>query len=101
MSKYELTKGLIEDLNDNRDEILSSEYPEDLLDEFTDSHIPIYNYELISIVKDDFNFGYVDDKGLLPRDNVSIFDIIRTSVYEYLTEKSYEWLNKNLKKENI
>ena len=95
---HELEKNLIEELNDNKKEILEHEYPSDLITEYADGWIPIYNSDLIEALSSDHTLANVDDSGLLPQDP-SVHDIIRTAIYERLIGVAYEWLNDNEKKD--
>ena len=95
---HELVKNLIEELNDNKKEILENEYPSDLIHEYADGWIPVYNSDLIEALSSDHSLSNVDDNGLLP-ENPSVHDIIRTAIYERLIGVAYEWLNENEEKD--
>jgi hypothetical protein len=95
---HQLEKRLIEELNDNKKEILEHEYPSDLIHEYADGWIPVYNSDLIDALSSDHSLCDVDDHGLLPQ-NPSVHDIIRTAIYEKLIGVAYEWLNDNEKKD--
>ena len=96
----QLEKNLIDELNDNKKEILENQYPSDLITEYADGWIPVYNSDLIEALSDDPSLAYVDDHGLLP-ENPGVHDIIRTSVYERLIAAAYEWLNENENKKEV
>jgi hypothetical protein len=95
---HQLEIDLIDELNDNKKEILEREYPSDLITEYADSYVPIYNGDLIDVLGSDHTLAGVDDYGLLPQ-NPSVHDIIRTAIYERLIGVAYEWLNNNEEKE--
>ena len=95
---HQLEKDLIDELNDNKKEILEREYPSDLITEYADGWIPIYNGDLIEVLSSDHSLSNVNDTGLLP-ENPSVHDIIRTAIYERLIGVAYEWLNDNEEKE--
>ena len=95
---HKLEKNLIEELNDNKEEILEHKYPSDLIHEYADGWIPVYNSDLIEALSSDPSLAYVDDHGLLPT-NASVHDIIRAAIYERLIGVAYEWLNDNEKKD--
>ena len=95
---HQLEKNLIEELNDNKEQILEHEYPSDLIHEYADGWIPVYNSGLIDALSSDHSLSNVDDTGLLP-ENPSVHDIIRTAIYERLIGVAYEWLNDNEKKD--
>jgi len=50
---YTLEQNLIEELSDNKKEILNSLYPEDLIHEYADGWVPIYNYDVLETVQSD------------------------------------------------
>ena len=97
---YQLEKDLIEELNDNKKEILEHKYSSDLITEYADGYVPIYNSDLIDVLGSDHTLSEVDDPGLLPQ-NPNVHDIIRTSIYEKLIGVAYEWLNDNEKEEAV
>ena len=95
---HQLEKRLIEELNDNKKQILEDEHPSDLMHEYVDGWIPIYNSALIEALSSDPSLADVDDPGLLPTDP-SVHDMIRTAIYERLIGVAYEWLNDNEEKD--
>ena len=95
---HQLEIDLIDELNDNKKEILEHEYPSDLITEYADGYVPIYNYDLIEALSSDHTLANVDDTGLLPQ-NPSVHDIIRMAIYERLIGVAYEWLNDNEEKD--
>ena len=95
---HQLEIDLIDELNNNKKEILEREYPSDLINEYVDSYIPIYNYDLIETLSSDHTLANLDDTGLLPQ-NPSAHDIIRMAIYEKLINVAYTWLSDNEKKE--
>jgi len=97
---YQLEKNLIDELNDNKKEILENEYPSELITEYVDGWIPVYNGDLIEVLNSDHTLAYVDDEGLLP-ENPDVHSIIRTAIYERLIGVAYEWLNENENKKEV
>jgi len=95
---HQLEKDLVDELNDNKKEILEHEYPSDLIMEYADSYVPIYNGDLIDVLGSDHTLAEVDDYGLLPQ-NPSVHDIIRSAIYEKLIVAAYTWLGNNEEKE--
>ena len=95
---HQLEKNLIDELNDNKKEILERENPSDLINQYADGWIPVYNSDLIEALSSDPSLAYVDDHGLLPTDP-SVHDMISTAIYERLIGVAYEWLNDNEKKD--
>ena len=98
MNKYKLEDQLLTDLKDRLQEILndndnnldkSLDILEDVIYEICDNNVPIYNNDLIKLATEDFNFAYSEEKILT--DN--IYEIIRNSVFGFLNEVAYEFLN--------
>tara|TARA_Y100001938_G_scaffold120059_1_gene166557 strand:- start:181 stop:495 length:315 start_codon:yes stop_codon:yes gene_type:complete len=91
INMYQLEKNLIDELNDNKEEILKNE---DLLHEYVYSHIPVYNYDRLLLACDDLWLGYPSESGISEGcDNA--YDIIAHNVYEKLMEVAHSWLNDN------
>tara|TARA_S200002703_G_C3652458_1_gene200306 strand:- start:33 stop:347 length:315 start_codon:yes stop_codon:yes gene_type:complete len=95
---HQLEIDLIDELKNNKKEILEHEYPSDLIMAYADSYIPIYNGDLIDVLGSDHTLAEVDDYGLLPQ-NPSVHDIIRAAIHEKLIVVAYTWLSDNEKKE--
>ena len=93
---HQLEKNLIEELNDNKKQILDSQYPEDLITEYVDGWIPIYNSDLIEALSEDHSLAYVDDTGILG-ENPDTYQFIRCSIYEKLSHVGHNWLHENQK----
>jgi len=91
---HQLEKNLIDELNDNKEEILENE---DLLYEYVDSHVPVYNYDRLQLACDDLWLGYPSDSGISEGCN-NAYDIIAHNIYEKLMQKAQEWLNDNEEK---
>jgi len=89
---YTLEQNLIEELNDNKKEILKSTYPEDLINEYADSWIPIYNYDLLEVVQSDLTLGYEASEDITSGD---IFNKISLAIYYRLTDVGNQWLQDN------
>ena len=92
---YQLEKNLVDELNDNKQEILNNE---DLLYEYVDSHVPVYNYDRLQLACDDLWLGYPSDSGISKEFASNAYDIIAHNIYEKLMEKAQSWLNDNKKK---
>lgn len=86
---YTLEQNLIEELNDNKEEILESKYPEDLIYEYADSWVPIYNYDLLKVAQSDLTLGYVHDSDFGEGD---IYFLLSCSIRERLTNIGWNWL---------
>ena len=92
---FEIVKdGLLDALQESKDEIFGSQYPEDVLHEIVDSNVPIYHSDLADILSGDNSFAFVDDSGLLP-EHPDVFQIISVSVYEKLSDIAYLWFEDN------
>ena len=86
---YELKKDLIEELNDNKQEILEND---ELIYEFVDSNVPIMNYDLLKLACDDLYLGFPDEEGISESaDNA--YDIIKANVYCELMTEAHTWLD--------
>ena len=97
---YQLENNLIDELNDNKKEILESQYPDDLIMEYAESWIPIYNSDLIEALSEDHSLAYVDDSGILG-ENPDVHQIIRCSIYEKLMSVASNWLYENQKEKEV
>ena len=89
MNIQELEQGVTEEVNERSDELKSSAYPEDLLFELADSHIPVYYQELAACLADDPSLAYVDDPGLIDASN-GVYHIIQVAIYERLIQAAHE-----------
>lgn len=89
MNIQELEQGVTEEVNERSDELKSSVYPEDLLFELADSHIPVYYQELAACLADDPSLAYVDDPGLIDASN-GIYQFIQVAIYERLIQAAHE-----------
>lgn len=92
---YNLKRDLIDNLNNQKEEFLDSQYPEDLLYEIVDATIPCNYNDLAALLADNHDLGYVHDSGLVDTKETSVFKIIQVSIYEQLSEIAYEWLQEN------
>ena len=80
-----------EDLIDNQEEILKSIYSEELISEYAGRWIPIYNYDLVTILASHLCLGYPEESSAFETDN--IFTVIQRSIYESLYSEGIEWLD--------
>ena len=98
LTMYQLEQDLLAELNDNKKEILEHKYPEDILHEYVDSNVPVYNYDRLQLACDDLWLGYPSDSGLSDGcDNA--YDIIASNIYEKLSEAAHDWLRINQESE--
>jgi len=91
---YQLEQNLIRDLNDNKDQILKNE---DLLSEYVESMVPVYNYDLLLLACDDLWLGYPNDYISEVEHKYDAYEIIKWNVYEKLFNFANDWLNQNRK----
>ena len=89
---YTLEQNLIEELNDHKEEILESTYSEDLIQEYAESWVPIYNYDLLEVVQSDLTLGYEASDDISGGD---IFNKISLAIYYRLTYVGNQWLQDN------
>ena len=90
-------RGLLADFRDtletDKDNILESSYPEDVLHEYADSAVPIYTADLmelaannIDLATDEPECGPAFDGAPTP------VNIVAANVYEALIAEGYDWL---------
>ena len=92
---FEIVKdGLLDALQESKDEIFGSQYPEDVLHEIVDSNVPIYHSDLADILSGDNSFAFVEDAGLIPQ-HPDVYQIISISIYERLSDIAYQWFEDN------
>lgn len=97
MRLYDLEQSLLRTLEDNKEDILKSEYPDDDIREFVDSEMPVYNSELLEIALDDLWLS-VEEPEVYAFDGVhNAVNAIAGNLYNHLLEKANEWLE-NAKK---
>ena len=94
VSMYQLEQNLLHDLNDNKDQILNNE---DLLTEYVESAVPVYNYDLLLLACDDLYLGYPNDYIGEAEYKYDAYEIIKWNVYEKLFNFANDWLNQNRK----
>ena len=88
---YTLEQNLIEELNDNKEEILEATYPEDLVSEYAESWTPIYNHTLLEVAQSDLNLGYIHYSGIGEFND--IYQMLTCSIIERLTSVGHRWLD--------
>jgi len=87
-----LEKNLIEELNDNKEEILNSSYPEDLINDYADSWIPIYNWDVLETAQSDV---YLLSEADEDETGGSIVQKLQYAIYSRLLEAGCKWLQDN------
>ena len=90
---YQLEQNLLRDLNDNKNQILKNE---DLLSEYVESVVPVYNYDLLLLACDDLWLGYPNDYISEAEHKYDAYEIIKWNVYEKLLNVANDWLSKQL-----
>ena len=92
-----LEKELLEELENNKQEILEDKYPEDVIREYVDSSVPVMTYDLLKLAESDFWLA-VDEPEIMAFDGKnSAVNAIAGNVYERLMEVASDWLDKNQK----
>jgi hypothetical protein len=86
-SLWHISKDLIAELEDNKEEILEHQYPEDLVSEYVDSNISVYTYDQLMIYANNHN-----DLDLYDNDSGNFQDAIVHAIYEYLHSEATMWL---------
>ena len=84
---YTLKQNLIEELNDNKTDILEDSYSEDVVLEYADSWVPIYNHDLLRVAQSDLSLGYEADM-----QEGDIYQQLTWSIYARLRIIATEWL---------
>ena len=87
---YTLEQNLIEELNDNKEDILENSCPEDVVSEYADSWVPIYNYDLLEVAQSDLTLGYIDHEV-----EGDIYAQLSFSIYQRLQAVGDQWLQDN------
>jgi hypothetical protein len=87
-SLWHITKDLISELEDHKEEILEHEHPQDLISEYVDSNISVYTYDQIMIFANNNDLWHrVDEFGA---DDIN--QQIVGAIYSYLAEEADAWL---------
>ena len=89
-----LSRTLIQDLDGDLEYITAADYPHDLMHEYAEQALPVWNHSLASCLAADPFLAEVEDPGLLG-DNPDVWQILRISIYEQLLHVAYEWLSEN------
>ena len=87
-SLWHITKDLISELEDHKEEILEHEHPQDLISEYVDSNISVYTYDQIMIFANNNDLWHrIDEFGA---DDIN--QQIVGAIYSYLAEEADAWL---------
>lgn len=87
---YTLEQNLIEELNDNKEDILEGSCPEDVVSEYADSWVPIYNDDLLKVAQSDLTLGYNNSEG-----EGDVYAQLTWSIYHRLELVAQQWLQDN------
>lgn len=68
----------------DRDQVIGE--LDDIRHEIIDGELPIYHSDMAKLLAENTRFAEVDDHGLLP-ENPTVWDIIITSVYEWMSSE--------------
>jgi len=99
MTIEELKQDLLEELNDRKDEILGSEYPEDIIHEIVDSHVPVYTQSILKVVMSDLDLAFIVPEVRGGNGSDCAVNILIGVIYEELREVADEWLQSQQKEE--
>ncbi len=80
ITMYQLEQNLIGELNDNKQQILDNE---DLLHEFVESNVPVYNYDLLVLACDDLYLGYPNEYIVPGENSYNAYEIIKCNSFEF------------------
>ena len=94
----QLEKDLLKQLNDDMKYILAEQYPEEMLYEYIDNAIPIYNDELLQVFFEEGSNLTIDDQGLWEYDKnltpfMNVLKLIQTGIYCHLSQPAFKWLD--------
>ena len=89
----DLVKSAVEELQDRikEEEIKIDEIElDDAISEIADNNIPIYTYDLLQYASNNFDLIQPNE---LTSDNPDVISIIQANIYEYLTDRLYNYIN--------
>tara|TARA_Y100000593_G_scaffold32337_1_gene63703 strand:- start:781 stop:1110 length:330 start_codon:yes stop_codon:yes gene_type:complete len=89
----DLVKNAIEDLEERLKWNKENEYDQDtddLIHETADNNVPIYTYDLLQYASNNFDLIQPNE---LTSNNPDVIQIIQANIYEYLTDKLYNYIN--------
>ena len=88
---YELEQEIRDEVREEADSLMQSEYPEDSLHEMADSHVPVYN-ELLDLTASDNNLALSEPEVLAFDGTPTPINAIAGNVYERLLRAAFdEW----------
>jgi len=90
-----LKKSLIEELNDNKSEILDNKYPDDLISEYVDSNVPIYHFDILQYGAENTDLGTYEPDIYAFDGKPTAVNAIAGRIYEELSETAQKWLSDN------
>ena len=67
---------------------------DDLITEVADNNIPIHTYDLLQYASNNFDLIY---KNELCSEDADCIQIIQTNIYEWLSDKLYDYINTEIK----
>ena len=93
----DIVNNMLEELNDNKEEIFESDYPEDAVHEYADSHVPLWSATLFGILHDEGPALDMSDSGLWEYDSAkgafeNVENLIQVCIYEKLSNRAFEWI---------
>lgn len=97
MRLSELTEELMETLEENKKDILSHNDPDGVVGEYIDGVMPIYTSDILELAKNDLWLGVDTPDFLAYGGEKNAIGCIGGLVYQELSEKANDWLNKHIK----
>jgi len=88
----ELEKDLLAELGDDKEEILESEYPDDIMREYIEGVIPVYNSDLLGLAQSDLWLAVEEPEIMAFDGKNTAINSITGNIYEHLLEIANNWL---------
>lgn len=84
---------MVDELDENKESILRSETPSEIIGKIIDKHVPHENHKLAGLLIDDLSLGYPYRK--LER-KTDVFKLLKWSIYERLNQAANQWHEQHL-----
>ena len=91
LTMYQLEKNLIDELNQDKKEILKDPQPKELMYGYINSHSPLLNIEKLQLACEDLELGYPSEDGL-SAGSTNAYEIIDENIYQKLEKVFLDWL---------
>ena len=93
LTLHQLEENLSSELEDDKNEILSSEYSHDRITEIVDGCIPIYHSELLEMASNNTEMATNEPEIMAFDGHNTPINAIAGNIYQHLQEKAYKWLD--------